>query len=113
MSINLDTAELGHSISPGIDQPKPRHRPLAGGLTDLSGGKLKPRAGIRLPREIRRLYGPLGLLVVWSILSATHVLGPRVFPPPWSVVTSGIDLTRSGVLQEHLWASLQRVIAGF
>jgi sulfonate transport system permease protein len=114
MSLNIESSALGH-IPTTIDHPTPvhRHRQLAGGLVDLTAGNLKQRRGIHVPREVRRLYGPVGLLVVWSILSATHVLGPRVFPPPWDVVTAGIELTRSGVLPEHLWASLQRVIAGF
>lgn len=115
MSLDIDHRTLGHHAPETIDQPKPAYRPrqLAGGLVDLGTGKLKRGRGIEVPREIRRLYGPVGLLVIWSILSATHVLGPRVFPPPWDVVTAGIELTRTGVLQEHLWASLERVIAGF
>jgi sulfonate transport system permease protein len=89
------------------------HPGLLGPLVELGALPRRSPTRFRLPREVRRLYGPLGLLVVWSILCATHVLGPRVFPPPWDVVTAGIDLIRSGELQEHLWASLQRVVAGF
>lgn len=64
------------------------------------------------PREVRRLYGPLGLLAIWALLSATQILGPRVFPAPWEVVRAGVELTLGGVLQEHLWASLQRAFIG-
>ena len=89
-----------------------RHRGLSGPLVDLTPPPPSGRRRLQVPEEIGRLYGPLGLLVVWSILCATHVLGPRVFPPPWDVVTAGIRLTATGELPVHLWASLQRVLAG-
>lgn len=113
MSLNIETPTAEHRILK-LDQPKPSHRlrQISGRLVDLSA-KGKRKNGIEIPRELRRLYGPLALLVVWSILSITHVLGPRVFPPPWDVVTAGIELTRTGVLLEHLGASLARVISGF
>lgn len=115
MSLNVESSALGHVAPKAVEQPKPlqRHRQLAGSLIDLGSSQRKRRQSIQIPREVRRLYGPVGLLVIWSILSLTHVLGPRVFPPPWDVVTAGIELTANGTLQEHLWASLQRVIAGF
>lgn len=84
---------------------------LPDGLVDLSAAR-NTGAKRQVPREIRRLYGPVGVLILWSILSATHVLGPRVFPAPWEVVEAGFDLSLSGELEKHLWASLLRVIEG-
>lgn len=111
---------MSATVYPRIGRASPlpqSHRPrqpgtLVGPVVDLGSGARPPRRRFTVPREIRQLYGPLGLLAIWSLLSAAGVFGPRVFPAPWSVVAAGIDLTRSGVLQEHLWASLKRVIAG-
>jgi sulfonate transport system permease protein len=115
MTLDVGTSTLGHHVPKNFDRPKSDYRPrqLAGSLVDLSGTDRATPSAVQVPREIRRLYGPIGLVVIWSILSATHVLGPRVFPAPWAVLTAGIELTREGTLQEHLWASLKRVIAGF
>lgn len=116
MSRGLSRAALG--VVPAVADAQPgsepvgRHRRLAGPLIDLSVAPKHERRHLHIPSRLRRLYGPLGLVVIWSVLSATHVLGPRVFPAPWDVLTAGITLARSGVLQEHLFASLQRVIAG-
>ena len=83
------------------------------GLVDLGAAARKAkRRGPTVPREVRRLYGPVAVLAVWSVLCATHILGPRVFPPPWEVVKAGIDLSLSGVLEDHLKASLLRVLEG-
>lgn len=68
--------------------------------------------GAGTSREIRRLYAPIGLLLIWAILSATHVLSPRVFPAPWEVVDAGIRLIVNGELARHLGASLLRVVEG-
>lgn len=96
---------------------EPRVSPAASGrrssgLVDLSAGRQRIARQSPVPKEIRQLYGPVGLLALWSILSATGVLGPRVFPAPWEVVEAGIALTLTGQLQTHLLASLQRVVTG-
>jgi sulfonate transport system permease protein len=107
MALNLVSAVAEAAL------PEPRrHRGLAGPLVDLTAGTRRRRQGFQVPREIRRLYGPIGLVALWSLLSATGVLGPRVFPAPWDVVTAGVELTISGELQAHLFASLERVFVG-
>src|SRR5690606_20217174 len=65
-----------------------------------------------VPTEIRRLYGPIGLVVLWSLLSGFGVLGPRVFPTPWAGLSGGVERTLDGPPWRHLWASLQRVLSG-
>ena len=66
----------------------------------------------RLPRSLQRLLGPLVLLAAWQLLSTLHIFDPRTTPAPWTVVTTAWTLLASGELQTHLWASLQRVLAG-
>lgn len=66
----------------------------------------------RLPRSVRRLSAPVGLLVVWEIASALGLLSPQVFPSPISVAQAGKDLIGNGTLPSNLWVSLQRVLIG-
>lgn len=56
-----------------------------------------------------RWVGPLGVLVIWQVLSGTGILPGQILPSPLSVVTVGADLIQSGQLQQHLLISLQRV----
>lgn len=56
--------------------------------------------------------GPVLLLVVWSIGSATGWLDPRVLSAPWTVVTTTGDLIADGRLQTNLLTSAQRAFAG-
>ena len=56
--------------------------------------------------------GPILLLAIWSIGSATGVLDPRVLSAPWTVVTTTGDLIADGRLQSNLWTSAQRAFAG-
>lgn len=66
----------------------------------------------RLPRSIQRLLGPVLLLAGWQLLSTLQIFDPRTTPAPWTVVQTAWTLLASGELQTHLWASLQRVLAG-
>lgn len=81
-------------------------------LVDLGAANRRRAARRRSPEALRRLYGPLGLVTVWAILSVTGVLGPRVFPAPWDVLAAGVTLTLDGVLIQHLSASMARVLVG-
>lgn len=65
-----------------------------------------------VPRWVRRLVGPLLLLVLWVVLSATGVVSSRSLAPPREVWSAGVELVRTGELQHHLWVSLQRVVIG-
>jgi sulfonate transport system permease protein len=49
--------------------------------------------------------GPVLLLALWSLGSATGVIDDRILSPPWIVVTTGAELISDGRLQENLWTS--------
>src|SRR5690606_4795237 len=66
----------------------------------------------RLPRSVQRLLGPVLLLAGWQVISSLQFFDPRTTPAPWTVVHTAWTLLVSGELQTHLWASLQRVVAG-
>ena len=52
-------------------------------------------------------------LLVWTLLSATAAVDPRFLPSPRAVLTTGIDMTRSGELWTDTWATVQRILYGF
>ena len=60
----------------------------------------------------RRAVSPLGLLALWTVLSATGALPPRFFPSAATVGSTAISLVQSGQLQQNLLASLGRVVVG-
>lgn len=52
--------------------------------------------------------GPVLLLALWSVLSATGLLTPATLSPPWTVLTTAAELAADGRLQSNLLTSLQR-----
>jgi ABC-type nitrate/sulfonate/bicarbonate transport system permease component len=69
---------------------------------------------------MRRLWGSYGgyavgfasLFLLWH-LASVYLVSSVLFPPPIAVFRKGVILIRSGVLLEHLSASLQRILTGF
>ncbi|RCH70595.1 ABC transporter permease [Streptomyces sp. SDr-06] len=65
-----------------------------------------------VPRWLRRTVGPLALLVLWQVLSATGVLSPDTLASPGTVARAGADLVADGTLPSAMGISLQRVAVG-
>ncbi|MEV6524399.1 ABC transporter permease [Longispora sp. NPDC051575] len=65
------------------------------------------RRGWRLPRPVRRVGGPLLLLLAWQLLG-----DGRTLAPPSAVLAAGWELASTGELGTHLLASLSRVAQG-
>lgn len=70
-----------------------------------------------MPRHLWNRYGGyavgfVSLFVVWH-LASVYLVSSVLFPPPGIVFRKGVVLVRNGVLFEHLWASSQRILAGF
>jgi NitT/TauT family transport system permease protein len=69
---------------------------------------------------LRRLWSVYGgyvvgfasLFLLWH-LASLYLVSSVLFPPPAVVFRKGVALVRNGVLFEHLWASTQRIMAGF
>jgi NitT/TauT family transport system permease protein len=55
---------------------------------------------------------PVGILVAWEILVRTGRLSTLFFPAPTVIVSSAIEMIRSGELQDHLGATLVRMLVG-
>lgn len=66
----------------------------------------------RVPRWVRRLAGPLLLVVIWQLLSSSGVVDERTLAAPWTVAQAGWELASTGELFEHLLASLRRATIG-
>lgn len=56
--------------------------------------------------------GFASLFVLWH-LASVYLVGSVLFPPPATVFRKAVILVRNGVLLEHLWASVQRILIGF
>lgn len=65
-----------------------------------------------VPRPVRRLGGPLGLLAVWWGLCAGGILDERTMASPGDVFSTARDMLGTGELQHHLVTSLGRVGQG-
>ncbi|GAA0573680.1 ABC transporter permease [Kribbella sandramycini] len=70
------------------------------------------RLGPGKPIKFGAAIGPLLLLVIWSIGSATGWIDQRVLSAPWTVVSTAGELIADGRLQSNLWTSSQRALLG-
>src|SRR6476661_5541324 len=68
--------------------------------------------GLRKPISFGAAIGPVLLLVIWSIGSATGWIDQRILSAPWTVVATAGDLIADGRLQSNLWTSAQRALLG-
>jgi sulfonate transport system permease protein len=66
----------------------------------------------RIPRWLRRTTGPVLLVLLWQLLSATGVLTADVLASPGRIAQVAGDLIADGSLASALTTSLQRVAAG-
>ncbi|WP_394814691.1 ABC transporter permease [Streptomyces millisiae] len=70
------------------------------------------RLGPGRPIRYGWAVGPLLLLLIWSVGSAAGWIDERNLSAPWEVVTTAQELIEDGRLQENLWTSAQRALAG-
>ena len=56
--------------------------------------------------------GFASLFVLWH-LASIYLVSSVLFPPPAIVFRKAVILVLNGVLLEHLWASVQRILLGF
>ncbi|MFF1297870.1 MULTISPECIES: ABC transporter permease [unclassified Streptomyces] len=66
----------------------------------------------RVPRWLRRTTGPVLLLALWQLLSATGVLASDVLASPGRIAQVAGDLISDGSLASAMTISLQRVAVG-
>ncbi|MFJ9412952.1 ABC transporter permease [Streptomyces sp. NPDC101227] len=76
--------------------------------------RVRPVAGRRrsVPRWLRRAAGPVGLLVVWQVLSASGALPADMLASPGAIAATAGDLVSDGTLPSAMLVSVQRVAVG-
>ena len=80
----------------------------------VAPARVRARRRLRPGRPIKLgfLVGPLLLLALWAVASATGRLDPRFLSAPWTVVATAGELIENGRLQDNLLTSLGRVASG-
>jgi len=58
------------------------------------------------------VVGFVGMFAVWHVV-ATYMFTSVLFPPPLPVLRKAGELLANGELVKNIWASLQRILAGF
>jgi sulfonate transport system permease protein len=91
-----------------LSRPSTKNR-VGTGLVDPRGVVNKSQRGQHIPRQVQRLLGPLLLIGLWQLLSATGVFDQRTVPPPARVVRAAYQLIADGSLLDHMSTSLLRV----
>ncbi|WP_423835965.1 ABC transporter permease [Streptomyces endophytica] len=105
-----------------LDQALPAHAPpvprsSAESRRAVVGSPLErvvpvSRRGRSVPRWVRRAVGPVALLVVWQVLSASGVLEEGMLASPGTIAATAGDLLGDGTLPSAMLVSLQRVAVG-
>ncbi|MFF3059624.1 ABC transporter permease [Streptomyces sp. NPDC057909] len=105
---------LGHALAPP-DISEEIDTPDLQTAVELEPVVPESARGSRLrsvPRPLRRAIGPVLLLALWQVLSATGVLHPDVLASPGTIARAGSDLIADGTLPSAMGISLQRVAVG-
>ncbi|WP_371650764.1 MULTISPECIES: ABC transporter permease [unclassified Streptomyces] len=103
----------GKSASPGSPLPaRDSDRDSAHGLELVTVLPSSRRRRPAVPRWLRRTVGPLLLLTLWQVSSATGTLSPDVLASPGTIARAGWDLIADGTLPSAMAVSLQRVVFG-
>jgi sulfonate transport system permease protein len=71
------------------------------------------RAILAPTATLRRLAVPAGLLVLWQIVTLLGVFERSQLPGPLAVLAAGGELIATGQLDNHVLASVGRVLLGF
>jgi sulfonate transport system permease protein len=72
----------------------------------------RTRQSAGVPRWLRRLSGPVAILLAWWVATATGLIDEKFLPSPAEVWDAGVELTRNGKLPDALWSSFKRVFWG-
>lgn len=70
------------------------------------------RHGVRVPRTVRRVVGPLIVVALWQWSCSAGVFTSYEIASPIAVFDAGRELWSQGVLQSNLLVSLRRVAEG-
>ncbi|MFJ2904042.1 ABC transporter permease [Streptomyces sp. NPDC087212] len=106
----MTTKPLEASAPPAQDGPLAPPPPAA--RVTIRGAATSARR-LTVPRSVRRTAGPVGLVLLWFLTSATGLLPEAVLASPVDVVRQAVELTRDGELPTAIAASGRRAAVGF
>jgi sulfonate transport system permease protein len=98
--------------APPAPTPAPVGDAVAGVQLVRPQAEQKPKRAKRIPRQVRRLIGPVLALGVWQLVCSLGVFNSVEVASPIAVVDAGRQLWAQGELQANLLISLQRVAEG-
>ncbi len=87
--------------------------PAAPARPPVTGRPQRRRLSVKKSIPGARLLGPILVIGIWGIASATGQLDPRTLPAPWTVVQTGWHLWTDGTLGQDILTSLGRAAKGF
>lgn len=64
-------------------------------------------------RVMRVLLTPVLVLVYWQAVAQSGLVSAYLLPAPWTVAKTAMTMWETGLLPQHIAASLQRVAQGF
>jgi len=64
-------------------------------------------------RKIRKIISPIGIIILWEIISHSGQVAPYILPAPTIIARTLINLLVSGELLPHIYISLMRSLIGF
>ncbi|MER9580873.1 ABC transporter permease subunit [Mesorhizobium sp. M0276] len=101
------------TIPPGAAERRPAEQ-TARSDASPARQRIEPAssAGQGMPRWLRRLSGPVLLVLLWHVASQTGVLPGEVLAGPSTVIGSAAKLIETGELQDAMVISLSRALAG-
>lgn len=101
------------TIPPGAAERRPAEQ-TARSDASLARQRIEPAssAGQGMPRWLRRLSGPVLLVLLWHVASQTGVLPGEVLAGPSTVIGSAAKLIETGELQDAMVISLCRALGG-
>jgi sulfonate transport system permease protein len=70
------------------------------------------RVRVRVPRTVRRIVGPLVVIILWQVVCSAGVFTSYEVASPIAVFDAGRELAVQGVLLPNLLISLRRVLEG-
>ena len=82
-------------------------------VTDARPVRFRGGGFLPTPRRFVGLAVFVAIVALWELGSRTGVISELVLPAPSEAFEAFMDLARSGNLQKHLAASLQRLVIGF
>lgn len=64
-------------------------------------------------RRTLAILSPIGMILLWQILSGYHILDTRFFPAPTTIFMSFIGMVKTGIFMKDLEVSGLRIVGGY